>query len=250
MFKYIFLVLFFVLTGFKFLGLLTGYLFGLLIDALIYLFSPARESPEASYEYYKKRVSVDDFTRMLMVMTAAVMRADGKARKIELEYVKDFFRRNLGESFRVEHLQMLKHFLQTPGIPLAKICADIRSHTVTEERILILHYLFGIAAADDKITQSEVNIIYEISNLLGLREDDFQTVMNMFVRIETSDYKILGIEKLATNEEVKKAYRELALRYHPDRVAHMGEEHQKNAKEQFQKIQQAYEKIKKERGMV
>lgn len=230
------------------IGGAVGYLIGHLID--LYR-NPANveknETPEASYEYYRQRNTAHDFTTMLMVLSAAVMKADGKVLKSELNFVKDFFRRNLGNRFQVAHLQMLKHFLNIPNIPLQRICYDIRSVTKPEDRLLILHYLFGIAAADGRITNSEINVLREIGGYLSISSEDFRSIQNMFVRESDSDFKILGVSENSTNDEIKKAYRELAMRYHPDRVAHLGEEYQKGAKEQFQKIQEAYENIKKKR---
>jgi DnaJ like chaperone protein len=71
----------------------------------------------------------------------------------------------------------------------------------------------------------------------------------MFYRSADSDYKILGIEATASDEEVKRAYRKMAIAFHPDKVAQMGKEYQKGAKEKFQQIQDAYENIKKKRGI-
>jgi DnaJ like chaperone protein len=70
----------------------------------------------------------------------------------------------------------------------------------------------------------------------------------MFYRNVDSDYRILGITEHATDDEVKKAYRKMAISFHPDKVAQMGEEFQKGAKEKFQQIQDSYEAIKKQRG--
>nr|WP_317165144.1 DnaJ domain-containing protein [Draconibacterium halophilum] len=69
----------------------------------------------------------------------------------------------------------------------------------------------------------------------------------MFVPNTDSDYKILEIERSANEEELKKAYRRMAMKYHPDKVSNLGEEVQNAAKEKFQKVNQAYENIKKER---
>ncbi|MFA5620374.1 MAG: TerB family tellurite resistance protein [Weeksellaceae bacterium] len=249
MIRFIIAVFGFILTGFNWLGGLMGYVAGTFIEGMVNVFTTQQESPEASYDYYRRTNSTDDYTYMLMALSAAVMRADGNAMKSELNYVKAFFKRNLGNRFQVNHLQMLKHFLNTPGIPLDKICTSIRVVTKLADRVLLLHYLFGIAAANGRVSPSEIDVIQKISNLLGISSTDFQSAKNMVVRETDSDYKVIGVEKSATNEEIKKAYRELALRYHPDRVAHLGEEYQKGAKEQFQKIQEAYENIKKQRGM-
>jgi DnaJ like chaperone protein len=64
-----------------------------------------------------------------------------------------------------------------------------------------------------------------------------------------SNYRILEIEPSATDEEVKKAYRKMAIKYHPDKVATLGEDVQKAAEEKFKAISQAYEAICKERGI-
>ena len=79
---------------------------------------------------------------------------------------------------------------------------------------------------------------------------DYNSVMSVFCRTVNSDYKVLGIESNETEEEIKKAYRQMVVRYHPDKVAQMGEEYKKGAKEKFQKIQEAFENIKKLRGIV
>jgi DnaJ like chaperone protein len=117
-----------------------------------------------------------------------------------------------------------------------------------EIRIQLIHYLFGIAKSDGSVSQTELNVIHQISQLLGIPDVEFESVKNMFYRDVDSDYKVLGIDASATDDEVKKAYRQMAIKFHPDKVATMGEEFQKGAKEKFQKIQDAYDAIKKNRG--
>ena len=71
----------------------------------------------------------------------------------------------------------------------------------------------------------------------------------MFYDASDNAYKILEITKSASNDEVKTAYRKMVKKYHPDKLRDLGEEHLKGANEKFQSIQNAYEKIKNERGM-
>ncbi len=169
--------------------------------------------------------------------------------KVELDYIKSFFAQQFGPQYSAAHLKVLKHFLDAPNIPLDQICADIRLRTQVEVRIQLLHYLFGIAKSDGHVADAEIGVIKSIANLLEVPPADFESVKNMFYRDVNSDYHVLGIEPGATEEEIKKAYRQMAIRYHPDKVAQMGEEYQKGAKEKFQKVQEAYENIKKSRGM-
>jgi DnaJ like chaperone protein len=71
----------------------------------------------------------------------------------------------------------------------------------------------------------------------------------MFIKSNNSNYKILEVDKNCTNSELKKAYRDLAKKHHPDKVQHLGEAYTKSAKEKFSRIQSAYESIKKQRGI-
>lgn len=209
-------------------------------------------SPEDLMEYYRQQTASNtqnDFPTMLMALSAAVMKADGKVIKAELNYVKAFFSQQFGAQFSATHLQKLKQFLNASSIPLQQICQDISMRTSEEVRVQLLHYLFGIAKADGDVSLAESNVIQNIATMLRVSRVDFESVKNMFYRNVGSDYKVLGVEPNATDEEVKKAYRKMAIKFHPDKVAQMGEEYQKGAKEKFQKIQDSYEAIKKRRGM-
>ena len=187
-----------------------GYIIGSLIDA--YQRSGAKNvdnsrRPQVDpFEYYRQQSSRYDIQTMLMALSASVMNADGKVLKVELDYVKSFFQAQFGDRFTKEHLQILRHFLNSGQIPLNEICRDIRNRMPIEVRVQLIHYLFGIAKADGEVSTSELNSINRIASMLGVSA------------------------------------------YHPDKVAQMGEEYQKGAKEKFQKIQDAYEAIKKRRG--
>ena len=206
-------------------------------------------NPRDIFEYYQKQSTRFDFPTMLLALSAAVMKADGKVLKVELNYVKTFLSRQFGNQFSANHLQTLKQFLEAPTLPIQEICNDINMRMQPAVRTQLLHYLFGIAQADGNVSSSEINLINKIGNLLGVSLSDYESVKNMFHRDTESDYKILGLEKSASDDEVKKAYRKMAIKFHPDKVAQMGEEYQTGAKEKFQNVQDAYEAIKKERGI-
>lgn len=254
LFKFIGAIIGFFILGKNFFGAFIGFIIGSAIDNYSSISGSARSGsgkPEDVFDYYRRQASRshEDFATMLIALSAAVMKADGRPLKVELEYVKSFFAQQFGPQYTNEHLQTLKHFLEAQHIPLDQICRDIAHRTKEEVRIQLLHYLFGIAKADGHVANEEINLLKRISNLLEIPGADFESVKNMFYRDVNSDYHVLGIEPGATEEEIKKAYRQMAIRYHPDKVIHMGEEYQKGAKEKFQKVQEAYDNIKKSRGI-
>ena len=257
LFKIVFAVVGFLIAK-SFIGAIIGFSIGSLVDNYQKMKANGGTqgtgggsgfSSEDIFGFYQQRSSTNDFPTMLIALSAAVMRADGKVVKAELTYVKSFFAQQFGPDFSVQHLQTLKQFLDSNDIPLERICQDIRMRTQEEVRIQLLHYLFGIAKADGHVADIEITVLERIATLLGIQHADFRTVKNMFYRDVNSDYAVLGIEPTATDEEVKKAYRQMAIRYHPDKVASLGEEYQHGAKEKFQKIQESYDTIKKSRGM-
>jgi DnaJ like chaperone protein len=254
LFKFIGALIGFFFLGRNFFGAFIGFVVGSFIDNFAVIrkqITSSGGSTEDVFAYYQQRASRNhgDFATMLIALSASVMRADGKVLKVELDYVKAFFAQQFGPQFSSAHLQTLKHFVNGGEIPLEQICNDIKLRTQVEVRIQLLHYLFGIAKADGHIAEVEIQLLNRISGLMGIPQADFESVKNMFYRDVNSDYKVLGIESNATEEEIKKAYRQMAVRYHPDKVASMGDEYQKGAQEKFQKIQEAYENIKKQKGM-
>ncbi|TNE97113.1 MAG: molecular chaperone DjiA [Bacteroidetes bacterium] len=256
MFKWVLAIAGFFLFNRSIFGALLGFFIGSGIDNYQTMMRNAqkgnadgrRVSPEDLFQYYQQRSTQYDVPTMLMALSAAVMKADGKVLKAELNYVKTFFNQQFGPQFSSQHLQVLKRFLDSGNIPLEQICQDIRLRMQPEVRVQLLHYLFGIAKADGDVSVSEMRVIEHISRMLHVGSQEFESVRNMFYRDIDSDYKVLGVEPSATDEEIKKAYRKMAIKFHPDKVSQMGEEFQKGAKEKFQKVQEAYEAIKKRRG--
>ncbi len=225
------------------IGAIIGFVAGTFLDnsKVITTYSYDQEMPHQT-------TGRGDFAISLLVLSAAVMKADGVVLKSELEFAKKFFIRQFGVEKTKELMHIFKEILQK-NIPLSEVCIQIRNNMQYSLRLQLIHYLFGIAGADGKIIQNEVKILNEISNFLGIGTHDFQSICAMFISNTESHYKILEIEKTVSDEEVKKAYRRMAIIHHPDKVSHLGEEFQKAAKEKFQKVQDAYDKIKKERGM-
>jgi DnaJ like chaperone protein len=246
----------------KWIGLLIGYtffgFFGALIGFAVGAMFDSRSKFEwdesftgenyfnASHAYQQSRTG--DFASSLLVLTAAVMKADGRVLKTELEYVKQFYSRQFGEEKTKALIFTLRDILKQP-LQTREIAHQIRYQMQYHSRLQLLHYLFGIADADKNITEAELRVIGQIAGYLGVSQADLASIKAMFIRQTDSDYKILEIEQSVSDEEVKKAYRAMAKKYHPDKVSHLGPEVKKQAEGKFRMVQEAYENIKKARGL-
>jgi len=223
------------------IGGLLGFLVGSMVDSTT--------SQTSSYTSIDQHTTPGAFGVSLLVLIAAVMKVDGKVVKSELDYVKQFFIRQFGKESAKEALMMLRDLLKQ-NIPLKDVCSQIGRNMDYASRLQLLHLLFNVSIADGMIHQSEADIIERISGYLGVGTSDYLSIKNMFMPETDSSFKILEIEKSASNEELKKAYRKMAMKYHPDKVSHLGDDFRKSAEEKFKKVNQAYEKIKKERNII
>ncbi len=195
------------------------------------------------------RTTTGAFAMSLLVLVAAVMKADGKVVRSELDFVKQYLVRAFGEESAVEALGMLKDILKQE-IPLDDVSNQIRQNMNYSSRLQLLHLLYGVSNADGRVNQKELEVIERIALKMGISVKDRESVKYMFIPRTDAAYKILEIEPSVTNEAVKKAYRKMAMKYHPDKISHLGEDFQKFANEKFKKVNEAYQNIKKERNMV
>ena len=224
------------LFGGGFIGGFIGYAAGSLLEGLV------------KKEYKTGTTRQGDFSISLLILAAQVMKTDGKVMRSELEFVKNFFVRNFGVEHTNNRLAILKELLEK-DIDIQEACTQIRTSLNYPNRLQLLHYLFGLANSDKACSQKERDMIYYISQLLWLNEADYKTIEAMYFKTADSAYTILQVGRDATDEDIKRSYRKLAKKYHPDRLSSLGEDAQKAAKEKFQEINNAYEAIKKERNI-
>lgn len=192
------------------------------------------------------RTTTGGYVMSLLVLISAVMKADRKVLKSELDYVKQFLVHNFGEESAREAIKLLQDLLNQE-IPVFEVCQQIRQNMNYSARLQLVHFLFGIADADGQVDPAELQLIGQICKSMGISDSDFESIKAMFVKDTGAAYKILEIETTATDDEVKAAYRRMAMKYHPDKVSYLGEDFQKAAKEKFQKVNEAYQSIKSER---
>lgn len=232
------------------IGGIIGFVVGSFIDGISVedFVNEQQEYQREEHQGRRGRATSGDFEISLLILASIVIKADGKIDKRELDYVRMYFVKMYGKE-RANHAFKLFNGIIKKQISTRQVCLQIRQHMSHSTRLQLIHFLFGIAQADGQVLSLEEEEIRRIAGYLYVNEFDYGSIKAMFYNESDSDYKILEVSKNATNEEVKKAYRKMAKKYHPDKLQGLGEEHLKGAKEKFQKIQLAYEKIKKERGI-
>jgi DnaJ like chaperone protein len=239
------------------IGAVAGFALGALFDKSI------DKSDESASNYSEPQTTQPgDFGMSMVILSAAVMKADNRIMKSELEFVKSYLVRQFGQEQAKELISALKEVLKT-DVPVRQICLQIRSHMSHPMRLQLMHYLFGVGYADGNVDRVELHTLNTIGRYLGISQKDFYSINAMFGGQSShsgsrpgssslgipASYKILEINANVSDDEVKKAYRKMAKKYHPDKVASLGPNFQTAAKEKFQKVQQAYEEVKKNRGM-
>lgn len=227
------------------IGAILGFAVGSMFDNMN---SGEFQVNDGTYSGQTSRTRQADFGAALLVLSAAVMKANGVIKKSELDYVKDYYVRQFGDAKAKEYILALREILKQE-IPTRQVCLQISNYMPHPMRLQLMHYLFGIAKADGIVDLDEINVVQTIANYLNISQKDFDSIKAMFHKDANSAYKVLEIEKSTTETEIKKAYRKMAIKYHPDKVAGLGEDIQNAAKEKFQKVQEAYDSICKERGI-
>ncbi len=230
---------------FRFPGAVLGFILGSLIDS-------ATSKSNGSFKKVftqEPEVTPADFELNLLSLSSIVIKADGKINQTELDYVRRYFVSSYGKERANATFRTFNEIIKNREVSAQRICMYITQHTRYPSRLQILHFLFGIANADGSVSTSEAEEIQKIAGFLRINFKDFESIKAMFFKTGDHAYKILEIDKTATDAEVKKAFRTMAKKYHPDKVQHMDEIHIKGAEAKFKEVQKAYDQIKKERNI-
>ncbi|NEW78579.1 MAG: DnaJ domain-containing protein [Gelidibacter sp.] len=226
------------------IGSILGFAVGSFIDG----FSKADLELAKTFGRTSLNVQSGDFEVSLLLLSSVVIKSDGNVNERELLFVREHFKRIYGEERANNAFKLFNIFIKNNQISTPQVCTQIRQNLTHASRLQLIHFLFGIANADGAVQEVEVNAIKTIAGYLYVNPHDFESIKAMFYNSSDSAYRILEIEKTATNDEVKLAYRKMAKKYHPDKLQHLGDEHIKGAEEKFKQVSIAYEKIQKERG--
>ena len=245
------------MTGGMF-GALAGIALGHMFDKGLDSVSDESNSGERSFsDVYGNQGHRNNFLFALLVLVAYIIRADGKVMHSEMEFVRNFLRNNFGEGAVAQGEQILIKLFNEQKRQgtynyrntVNQCCQQIAMNMQYAERLQLLSFLSAISKADGRVTNDEVLAIRECAQWMQISKSDVESMFNLGGNTLEEAYKVLGVSPTATDDEVRRAYRKLALQHHPDRVATLGEDIRRAAEQKLQKINEAKERIYKERGM-
>jgi DnaJ like chaperone protein len=207
------------ILGYSFLrfpGAILGFLVGSFIDNLSS--NKGGGARTVFSDFARQTVSPADFELNLLSLCSIVIKADGQASQRELDYVRQYFISTYGKEKANAIFRTFNDVIKKREVSAQRICSYLNQRTRYEVRLQLIHFLFGIAQADGQVSQSEVSKIRELAGYLRVGLNDFESIMAMFIKSADNAYKILEIQRSASDDEVKKAYRTMAKKYHPDKV--------------------------------
>ena len=232
----------------SFWGGLFGWIIGSFIENIGTNKNPSSKK-STTFNTHRANYFSADFELNLLSLCAFVIKADGRTTQQELDYVRSKFVAMYGRERANEVFRSFNNIIKHQNISVEQISAHIYIRTQYATRLQIIHFLFEIAQIDGYISDIEHTQILRIARNFRISSQDFESIKAMFIQTQDNAYKILEINPDASDAEVKKAYREMAKKYHPDRVVTQDDAIKKGAEEKFKKVQQAYERIQKERGL-
>jgi DnaJ like chaperone protein len=228
-----------------------GSIIGVLIATLFEKNGADNQTSSSTNRTFRaQRTTAGDVRVSIIVLIACVIKSDGRVLKSEINYIKPFLLKTFGEAGAKQALLLLKELLKQ-DIDAKAVAQQIGQHINYSTRLELVHLLLAVANADGELHELELEIISSISMNMSVQDADYQSILALYQRSKDANwaYTALEITPSATNEEVKKAYRRMAMKYHPDKVANAGEEIRQQATDKFRAINEAYEHIKQQRGI-
>lgn len=199
----------------------------------------------------------NSFFLSMLVLSAYIVKADGKVMHSEMELVRGMLRQNFGEQAAQEGDQIMRQlFAEQDRMGtyayqqnIRQACQQIAMHVDYSGRLQLLNFLVMIAQADGRVDQVEVNALKEVAQWMQMSPQEVDAMLHLQGDSLEDAYKVLGVSPDASDAELKKAYRKLALEHHPDRVAKLGDDVRRAAEKKFQEINAAKDRIWKARGL-
>ena len=231
-------------------GIVLGHYFDNMLDGVN---SPETQGTFDGYSGYQSRAAQgqrNSFLFSMLVLASYIIKADGKVMHSEMELVRNMLRQNFGDVASQQGDEILRRLFDEQKRvgehqfknTVADCCRQIAMNMDYSQRLQLLNFLVMISKADGHVDATEVVAMKECAQWMQMSADEIDSMLGMGKDDLESAYKVL-------DAEVKRAYRNLALNHHPDKVAALGEDIRKAAEKKFQEINDAKERIWKARGL-
>ena len=241
-------------------GIVLGGLFDTMLDAVNTPETQGTFDGQSGYATQQRQQyegQRNSFLFSLLVLAAYIIRADGRVMHSEMELVRQMLRQNFGDAAVTQGDTVLRRLFdeqkrvgaQSFQQTVASSCAQIALNMDHSQRLQLLAFLAEIAKADGRVDASEVAALKQVAAWMRLSPSEVDSLLSLGGQSLDDAYRVLGVSPQATDDEVKRAYKRLALQHHPDRVAALGEDVRRAAEKKLQEINEAKERIYKARGL-
>jgi DnaJ like chaperone protein len=223
----------------------------------------------SSNKYAQRKIGFfgtnEEFLNTILYLAAHVAKADGKVEDSELFTIEKKLLQDYDPATVKRYMSYVNGAIDK-DLSIKRICRVIVREFDIPSSIQLMNFLISIVVIDGWMSKKEMEALRQIAIAIRLPIRSFMAILAMhnyrlegeqkkYKRVKRTSglslsraYRILEIAESASDKQVKKAYRKLAIIHHPDKVIHLGMEFQKAAKEKFQKVADAYEVVKKKRG--
>lgn len=215
----------------------------------------ARSAPELAAAAAQKKEQLleerEALARALAPVFVEVARADSEMSRDEVRVVREFFENELGfgQTALGAVSMALKDAMARPPQDLVKLVTRGRKKVKPPDRLKVVDALYAMALVDGALAKAERDALKQVVQNFNLSEEQLVQITRTHLGSGEKHYQTLGLTEAATDEEIRAAFRRLAAENHPDKVASLGKDEAAAAAERFREVKDAYEELKKLRGL-
>lgn len=201
--------------------------------------------------YFQIQKRKFDFKKELFLLTAFVLKSNGKVNQEELKFVYSFFKKNFNKGHFHRDKQSFE-FLLSKKINISNALNRINNIQRYATKLQLLHFLVRITIIDSFLKNSEYQALQIIAKGLNITKKQLDAIFAMYNHYTTENeskkstqsnvslkikqaYTILELSESATEKDIKKAYRKLVVLYHPDKLLHLDKSYQSGEKKIIKK---------------